>query len=174
MAIKEPERIWWNPLSKDERLWVGIALVWMLITFFFMPLYHIIGAQNPPAETYKVTAEQFDKLVDGMIAKSKVGEEQGIPVVHPKPEDPVYIRASMWQWYPIVELEKGKTYRVHLSSMDLEHGFSLQPVNMNFMVLPGYDYVLKLTPTQTGEFHIVCNEFCGLGHHTMVGKLYVK
>ncbi|TAN63803.1 cytochrome C oxidase subunit II [bacterium] len=174
MATKEPERIWWKPLSKDERVWVGIALIWMLISFFFMPLYHIIGAQNPPAETYKVTPEQFDKLVDGMIAKSKVGEEQGIPIVHPSPSDPVFIRASMWQWYPIVELEKGKTYRVHLSSMDLDHGFSLQPVNMNFMVLPGYDYVLKLTPTQSGEFHILCNEFCGLGHHTMLGKLYVK
>ena len=73
-----------------------------------------------------------------------------------------------------MEFEKDRTYRVHLSSMDILHGFSIQPVNMNFMVFPKYDYVLKLTPTTTGEFHIVCNEFCGLGHHMMVGKIYVK
>ena len=63
MAIKEPDRIWWNPLSKDERIWVILALVWMLVSFFFMPLGHIVGAQTPPAETYRVTPEQFDRLV---------------------------------------------------------------------------------------------------------------
>ncbi len=175
MAIHEPEKNWWKPFSKDERIWVAVALIWMLVSFFFMPIYHLIGAQNPPSETYAVSAEDFDKLVEGMVTKYKTGEENGFPVVHPDPSEPdVYVRGSMWQWYPILELEKGKTYRVHLSSMDLIHGFSIQPVNMNFMVLPGYDYVLKLTPTTTGEFHIVCNEYCGFGHHTMVGKMYVK
>lgn len=174
MAIYEPDRIWWNPLSKDERIWVAIALIWMLVSFIFMPIYHVVGSQNPPSETYKVTSEQFGKLVDGMVEKYQVREENGFPVVHPNPAEPVFIRASMWQWYPIVELEKGKTYKIHLSSMDIQHGFSLLPINMNFMVLPGYDYVLTLTPTTSGEFHIVCNEFCGLGHHVMVGKMYVK
>lgn len=174
MAIQEPDRIWWNPLSKDERLWVAVALIWMLVSFIFMPIYHLVGSQNPPSETYAVSAEKYDKLVEGMVQKYKVGEENGFPVVHPKPGEPVYLRASMWQWYPIVELEKGKEYRIHLSSMDIQHGFSLQPINMNFQALPGYDYVLTLTPTTSGPFYIVCNEYCGFGHHTMVGKMYVK
>lgn len=174
MAIQEPDRIWWKPLSKDERLWVTVALIWMLVSFIFMPIYHLVGSQNPPDETYAVSAEQYDKLVQGMVDKYKVGEENGFPVVHPKPGEPVYLRASMWQWYPIVELEKGKEYKVHLSSMDIQHGFSLQPINLNVMALPGYDYVLTITPTTSGTFHIVCNEYCGVGHHMMVGKLYVK
>jgi len=174
MAIQEPERIWWKPLSKDERLWVTVALIWMLVSFIFMPIYHLVGSQNPPAETYSVSAEQFDKLVEGMVAKYKVGEENGFPVVHPKSDEPVYLRASMWQWYPILELEKGKEYKIHMSSMDIQHGFSLQPINMNLMALPGYDYVLTITPTTSGTFHILCNEYCGVGHHMMVGKLYVK
>lgn len=174
MAIHEPERIWWNPLSKDERIWVAVALIWMLVSFIFMPIYHVVGSQNPPSTTYAVSADDFDKLVQNMIDKHKVGEENGFPVVHPDPSEPIFVKASMWQWYPILELEKGKTYQVHLSSMDILHGFSLQPVNMNIMALPGYDYVMKLTPTSTGEYHIVCNEYCGVGHHTMVGKMYVK
>lgn len=174
MAIYEPERVWWNPLSKDERLWVAIALIWMVVSFVFMPIYHLVGSQNPPSETYQVKPEQFDKLVEGMVTKYKVGEENGFPVVHPNPAEPAFIKASMWQWYPILELEKGKTYKIHLASTDIQHGFSLQPINMNFMALPGYDYVLTLTPTTSGEFHIVCNEYCGFGHHTMVGKMYVK
>jgi cytochrome c oxidase subunit 2 len=57
--------------------------------------------------------------------------------------------------------------------MDLQHGFSLQPLNMNFQILPGYDHVLTLTPTSAGEFSIVCNEFCGIGHHVMTGRILV-
>ncbi|MBI5233366.1 MAG: cytochrome C oxidase subunit II [Deltaproteobacteria bacterium] len=181
MAIKEPDRIWWNPYSKDERLWTGLALIWMVITFLFMPVWHLVGSQNPPSETYRVTADQYGALVDGMVQKYQVMDEngqpkmeQGFPVVHPDPSEPVYLKASMWQWYPVLELEQGKTYRVHLSSMDLVHGLSIQPININFTALPGYDYVIKLTPTTSGEFYIMCNEFCGVGHHTMVGKLYVK
>jgi cytochrome c oxidase subunit 2 len=80
----------------------------------------------------------------------------------------------LWQWYPALALKKGQTYRLHLSSLDLVHGFSLFPLNLNFMVLPGYEYVLTITPTAAGEVFVVCNEFCGIGHHQMVGKITVE
>ena len=38
----------------------------------------------------------------------------------------------------------------------------------------GYDHVLTITPTSAGEFSIVCNEFCGIGHHLMTGRLIVE
>jgi cytochrome c oxidase subunit 2 len=72
-----------------------------------------------------------------------------------------------------LELERGKSYRLHLSSLDWQHGFSLQPTNINLQVQPGYDMVVTVTPPTAGEFGVVCNEFCGIGHHTMIGKIYV-
>ena len=33
--------------------------------------------------------------------------------------------------------------------------------------------IFTVKPNSTGEFGVVCNEFCGIGHHTMVGKIYV-
>ena len=53
------------------------------------------------------------------------------------------------------------------------HGFSLQPVNINVEVHPDYEMVLTIKPTTSGEFGIVCNEYCGIGHHTMLGRMYV-
>jgi cytochrome c oxidase subunit 2 len=58
--------------------------------------------------------------------------------------------------------------------MDWQHGFSLQPVNINLQILPGYEMVLTMTPDQLGEFTVICNEYCGIGHHTMLGKIYVR
>ena len=57
--------------------------------------------------------------------------------------------------------------------MDWQHGFSLQPENINIQVHPGYELVLTLTPEGVGEYGVVCNEYCGIGHHQMVGKIHV-
>src|SRR4030066_161424 len=78
-----------------------------------------------------------------------------------------------YQWYPLLEFEQGKSYRVHLSSMDYQHGFSLQPLNINMQIIPGYETVVTFTPDSSGEFTTVCNEYCRIGHHTMLGKIYV-
>jgi cytochrome c oxidase subunit 2 len=34
--------------------------------------------------------------------------------------------------------------------------------------------VMKITPNKSGEFSVICNEYCGIGHHQMIGKIYVK
>jgi heme/copper-type cytochrome/quinol oxidase subunit 2 len=74
---------------------------------------------------------------------------------------------------PILRLQQGAEYMLHLSSNDVNHGFNLHPFNVNFQVVPGYDYGLRITPTEAGEFRILCNEFCGVGHHMMVGRVEV-
>lgn len=169
-----PERIWWKPFGRLEKTWLTVAFVWCVFLTLMMPLWYYMGKQNVPTETYRVTKEQFTAKLNAFVEAYQVGEENGIPIVAPPPGSDVYLRASTWQWYPILQLEKGQTYRLHLSSMDLDHGFSLQPVNINLQVLPGYDYVATITPTTTGDFTVVCNEYCFVGHHTMVGKIIVK
>ena len=67
-----------------------------------------------------------------------------------------------------------KTYRLHITSMDYNHGFSLQPANINIQIVPGYEHVVTVTPNQSGTYSVVCNEYCGINHHTMVGRIYVK
>jgi len=169
------ERIWWNvPVGKQEIVWIGIALIWCLIMFFMMPYWHIYGKQNLSNEAYQTTPTKHQANVDAMVEKYQVGEEAGLPIVHPPAGSDVYILGRLWQWYPILELEKGQSYRVHLSSMDYNHGFSLQPVNINMQVVPGYDMVITMTPDKAGDYAIVCNEYCGIGHHTMLGKIIVK
>ena len=167
-----PPRVWWKPLDRLERSWLIIAFIWCLFLTAMMPLWLFLGRQNVPATSYRVAPADYQKQVFSFTDQYKVDTDKGVPVVAPPPGD-VYILARQWQWYPILKLKKGETYRLHIGSIDVQHGFSLQPTNLNFMVIPGYDYVINLTPTQSGEFSIVCNEFCGIGHHLMVGKMVV-
>ncbi|MEO5692889.1 MAG: hypothetical protein ABIQ72_07170 [Usitatibacter sp.] len=171
-----PNRLWWKqPLDRVEGAWIVIAFIWCMVMFFMMPYWHIYGKQNLANEAYRSTPEAFQKKTDEMVLKHKVREETDlkIPVVHPPAGSDVYLIARLWQWWPMLELESGKTYRLHLMSMDWLHGFSLQPENINIQVHPGYEHVLTVTPTNPGTYAIVCNEYCGINHHTMVSRLYV-
>ena len=176
MAATPPtERIWGKePIAKTELAWIFIALLWGLVMFFMMIYWHGRGNQNLSNEAYRTTPQAFQAKAQEMVDQFQIGEEAGIPIVRPPAGSDVYLIARLWQWWPILEFEKGETYRLHLSSMDWQHGFSLQPVNLNLQVHPNYDLVATITPTQTGEFGVVCNEFCGIGHHMMIGKIYVK
>ncbi len=174
MSISTPERIWWKPLGFEEKLWLVVALIWCVIMFLMMPLWHAWGKQNTPYITYRTAPENFRERANDFIEKYQVRTEHNKPVVHPPAGSDVYLVASTWTFDPILELERGKTYKLHVSSVDLQHGLSIQPLNMNFQVLPGYAYVLNLTPTTSGEFSLICNEYCGIGHHLMTGKIIVK
>lgn len=171
-SLASPERVWWKPLSRGERFWVTLSVIFALALFASMFVWMGMGKQNIPTETYQVTAEQFDQQTRSMVDKYRVGDENGVPVVSP-PAGDIYMVARSWQWWPILQLKEGETYRLHMSSPDLQHGFSLQPGNLNLMVLPGYDYVATITPDKAGEYIVVCNEYCGLGHQSMVGKIIV-
>jgi cytochrome c oxidase subunit 2 len=174
MSIQIPEADWFKPPSGGERLWIGLALTWCLVLTLMMPYWHFKGKQNSTGEAYRVAPADFAERVSRFVEANTVGQDHGMAVVAPPPGSDVYLQAQMWRWYPVLKLKKDQTYRVHLSSLDLNHGFSLQPLNMNFQVIPGYDHVLTLTPTSAGDFSIICNEFCGIGHHLMAGKIIVE
>lgn len=175
MAIAPPaDRLWWRaPVPRGEILWIAASFVWGLVMFFTMIYWHAYGNQNLSNETYRTTPMKFSAKLDEMVSQYQVRDDNGIPVVRPPAGGDVYMLGRTWMWYPHIELVKGQSYKFHLSALDLQHGFSLQPVNVNFQVHPGYEHVMTFTPNQTGEFSVVCNEFCGLGHHLMLGKIYV-
>jgi cytochrome c oxidase subunit 2 len=175
MAISSPERRdWWNePIHGLELGWIVLAFLWGLFMFFFMIAWHFIGEQNLSTETYRVTPTAYEEKVNAFAEMYAVGDEMGVPVVRPPAGEDVYLLARLWEWWPILELKKDQSYRIHISSLDWQHGFSLQPTNINLSVHPGYEHVINLTPTETGEFGIVCNEYCGIGHHMMTGRIRV-
>ena len=175
MALTSPaSKVWWSEkVGKPELTWIAIAFLWGVFMFGMMVWWHLEGNQNLSNEVYRISPEKFEAKTEAFTEKYTVREHEGIPVAKPEPGVDVYMLSRLWEYWPILELQKGQTYRLHLSSMDWQHGFSLQPVNINIQIHPGIEHVVTLTPTQTGEFSVVCNEYCGVGHHTMVGRIIV-
>ncbi len=172
-AIVAAKGTWWVPAHRAEKVWVGIAFAWCMVLFAMMPLWHYKGGQNPAGIRHRVEPAAFMTRVAEMVAQYQIGEADGLPIVAPPPGADVYLIGMQFRWYPALHLETGRTYTLHLSSLDVNHGFNLFPLNINFQVVPGYDYGLRITPNQANDYRIVCNEFCGIGHHQMLGRIIV-
>jgi len=107
------ERLWWKqPIDKVEWAWIAIAFVWGMVMFVMMIYWHIYGKQNLSNEAYKTTPEMFAAKAEKFIAENTIRTEteQQIPVVKVPANGEGYLIARLWAWYPILELEKGKTY----------------------------------------------------------------
>lgn len=174
MSLLTPTEGWFDKkVSKDEKMWILISLVLCIVMFVWMIMWHVYGKQNPSSTTYRTSPVEFAKLGEAYIKQNMIGVDNGIPIVRPEPNSDVFIVSEMWRWSPVLILQLDQSYKFHISSKDVMHGFSIQPVNMNFQVYPDYDYVLTFKPTETGEYRVICNEFCGIGHHTMIGRIVV-
>ena len=172
-GLDAPQGTWWTPAHRSEKVWVRIAFVWCMVLFAMMPLWHWKGGQNPSGIRRRTTPEAYMARVMEFIQTYQVDTDRGLPVVAPPAGADVYLAAFSFQWMPILKLQRDVEYTLHLSAIDVNHGFSLYPINVNFQVVPGYDYGLRVRPNAAGDFRIICNEFCGIGHHIMVGRVIV-
>lgn len=175
-SLAKPQGRWWRALGRDEKLWVGLVVIWGLAMFAMITVvWPAIGVRQNDIKSYRLEPADFHAKMEAFTAANKVGELGGIPVVAPPPGTDVYLEASAFTWRPIVQLKRGQTYKFLLSSRDLQHGFSLlmEPRSLNYQVLPGFVSEVQLTPERSGVYPLACNEYCGLGHHLMLGRIIV-
>jgi cytochrome c oxidase subunit II len=172
-ALVPPADRYLAGVSRDERRWLVFAGIWCLVLFVAMYAWQAFGHQKTPIESYRIEPAEFRALTESYVAEHRVGDVQGVPIAVPNADGEAFLAARAFAFQPVLQLKKGVPVRIYLSSYDFQHGLSIQPLNLNFQVLPGYVYVVNLTPTTTGEFGLICNEYCGLGHHTMTGRIIV-
>jgi cytochrome c oxidase subunit II len=68
-----------------------------------------------------------------------------------------------------LHLPVGRPVIVQLSSKDVVHSFALPQMRIKQDAIPGVIQPVWFTPTETGEWEIVCLQLCGLGHYRMRG-----
>lgn len=73
-----------------------------------------------------------------------------------------------------IHVPAGVPVTFRITSADVQHGFQIVGTNANTMVIPGYVSQLTTVFDEPGEYLVVCNEYCGTGHHAMYGKLVVE
>ena len=97
----------------------------------------------------------------------------------------VFMTAKMWQFDagrdsgpvgvpPKVKIPRGSEVTFYVTSLDVDHGFYIEGHAINLEVIPGQVARGTVTFMQPGEFNIICNQYCGVGHQVMYGSVVVQ
>ncbi|MGG3799147.1 cytochrome c oxidase subunit II [Metabacillus fastidiosus] len=86
----------------------------------------------------------------------------------------VAIVASAFAYEPNkIQVPVGKKIIFKIASTDVTHSFSIVQTNVNMMIVPGRvstkEYIFK----EPGTHLVICNEYCGTGHHFMKTEVEV-
>jgi cytochrome c oxidase subunit 2 len=89
------------------------------------------------------------------------------------PDDPLG-RDDVLVYDPEVHIPLNVPVKVNLRSKDVLHDFAVAQFRVKMDLVPGMETYLWFTPTVAGSYEVLCEELCGIAHHTMRGAVVVE
>lgn len=101
-------------------------------------------------------------------------DEPGVRQVGPNTYEAVVI-GQAWSFIPgEIKVPAGADVTFIATSSDVLHGFNVEGTRVNMMLIPGQISRQTYRFEEPGERLLVCHEYCGVGHHTMYGRIIVE
>lgn len=150
-----------------EKLWLAASMV-LIVGFIVTITYGSVGVGIAMIDDSEETVDPDNLDEDDRFAEPRV-EQVG------ENEYEAYIVAVQFAYFPgTIEVPEGSTVTFHVTSEDVIHSFSIVGTNANTMVIPGEVATLTVEADEPGEYGIICNEYCGAGHHDMEALFVVQ
>ncbi len=149
-----------------EKLWLAASILLILLLIGSVTY----GAVGPGVAMVSDSEQPIDAGAldeDDRFAEPRV-EQVG------ENEYEAYVVAFQYGFNPdpiVVPEDSRVTF--YVTAEDVIHGFQVVGTNANTMVVPGEVAEITVEVNEPGEYGVICNEYCGAGHHVMEGKLEV-
>ena|SRR6187200_3124441 len=130
--------------------WVYVGVVVALLTWVGAESWNVerlVEHVPAEAETIKVIGQQWFWTFEHEDGKKETGQ---------------------------LHVKQGVPYKFELVSKDVIHDFNVPDYTILMDAVPGRVNVVWNLFDEPGEFPIQCREYCGFGHATMRGKLFVE
>ena len=149
-----------------EKLWL-IAAMGMIVLFIGTITYGSVGLGIAMISDDEETISPNELSDDERFGDPRVEHVGGN-------EYEAYVVAYTFVFRPDpIEIPAGSEVTFYVTSGDVIHSFSLAGTNVNTMVIPGEISKMTVEFDEPGEYGVVCNEYCGPGHHDMEGLVVV-
>ena len=150
-----------------ERKWINIALLCVGLLVAIITVDAFFHGINPPSKVETIDSAKLHLSKE--FAESNLGvqvDEKGVVTVRM-----VAGRYSFFPKHISVPAETRLTFR--WVSIDVLHGVHIPMTNMSTMIVPGYVAEITTSFPKPGEYPVLCNEYCGLGHNHMWSNISV-
>lgn len=150
-----------------ERKWLNVSLAMVALFVASILLTAIIKGIHPPSHVETIDSASLH--LSDEFAEDKIGvREWADGTLH------VTLVAARYGFYPNhIELPADTPVTFRIASVDVLHGIHVPMTNMSTMVVPGYVSQITTTFPKPGDYPMLCNEFCGLGHDHMWSKMTI-
>ncbi|STO09055.1 MULTISPECIES: cytochrome c oxidase subunit II [Exiguobacterium] len=152
-------------IHKLEKYWLVFGII-LLAVFLTVLGVSAFAAGNQPAS-------DADLVDPAKVHQTAPFDNPGLHKIGDNEYELVMVAQAFTFTPGNVEIPKGAKVTFLVTSPDVVHGFQLVGTPVNMMVVPGHINSLTYTFKETGEFLILCNEYCGTGHHMMATKIKV-
>ena len=154
-------------IDKLERKWIAISL--LAIGFFVgvITLDALFDGVNPPSKVETIDSANLH------LGKEFAEDNLGVQV---DSTGKVIVRmvAGRYSFFPKhIDVPAETPITLRWVSMDVLHGVHIPMTNMSTMIVPGYVAEITTTFPKPGEYPVLCNEYCGLGHNHMWSNISV-
>jgi cytochrome c oxidase subunit 2 len=153
-----------DPLEKIWIYVIGLIVLIMLGSIFYTTFaLHV----HPPSNVEPIDSTRLHLTEE--FAEDNLGVK-----THPDGSVTVTMVATRYGFFPQqVEIPVDTRVTFRFATPDVLHGLHIPGTNVDTMVIPGYVSEVNTTLKQAGDFPLYCNEYCGLGHHSMWSRVKV-
>jgi cytochrome c oxidase subunit 2 len=108
------------------------------------------------------------------LATTPPFDQPGVRQIGPG-EYEVVVIGRYWSFTPAeIRVPAGAEITFIATSADVLHGFNIEGTRLNMMLIPGQISRNTYRFDEPGEYLLICHEYCGIGHHTMSGRVIVE
>lgn len=150
-----------------EQKWIAAVLIMIALFIGIIGVDAVVHGINPPS--------QVETIDSASLHLSKEFAENNLGVqVDSGGKITVRMVAGRYGFFPkhiTIPADTPITFR--WVSMDVLHGVHMPMTNMSTMIVPGYVAQITTTLPKPGEYPLLCNEYCGMGHDHMWSNISV-
>lgn len=150
-----------------EKRWVYLSLLLAFASMIVLGFYALEANIRPPSNV-----ETIDSV--SLQLSDEFNEDNLGVKTNPDGTVTVTMVAARYGFYPEkITVPQDTPVTIRIASADVLHGLHAPGTNFNTMVVPGYVSKLTTEFPRSGDFVVLCNEYCGLGHNYMWSRLTV-
>jgi cytochrome c oxidase subunit 2 len=153
-------------MPRAERIWMIFGIVTLVVFLGVMAVAALHEDIVPPSHLQVIDPTR--------VAQTAPFDKPGLHQTGAHQYDD-YVIAHIFSFDPsTIQVPAGSTVTFYVTSPDVVHGFFIPNTAVNMMVVPGWVSDDSHTFNKPGTYLLLCNEYCGAGHHFMYGSIVVK